>query len=92
MRLVERRVLMECIVGHQIQAIRAILLRVDVSVTGHGNSTDGDTIMLTCGNLAAKNAATPVFTHEVINKLTGDQCSDTWVANGDRWAVVDDPW
>ena len=61
-----------------------------VSVTGHGNSTDGDTIMLTCGNLAAKNAATPVFTHEVINKLTGDQCSDTWVANGDRWAVVDD--
>ena len=61
-----------------------------VTVTGHGNSTSGGTQMLECGNLAEKNAATPVFTHEVINKLNGDTCSATWVANGDRWAVVDD--
>ena len=61
-----------------------------VTVTGHGNSTPGGTQMLKCGNLAAKNAATPVFTHEVINKLNGDTCAATWVANGDRWAVVDD--
>jgi len=61
-----------------------------VTVTGHDNSTPGGTQMLTCGNLDAKNAATPVFTHEVINKLNGDTCAATWVANGDRWAVVDD--
>jgi len=60
-----------------------------VTVTGHGNSTDGDTQMLECGNLAAKNAATPVFTNEVINRLTQETCSATWGANGDRWAVVD---
>ena len=61
-----------------------------ITVTGHGNSTAGGTQMLTCGNLAAKNAATPAFTNEVINKLNGDTCSATWVANGDRWAVVDE--
>ena len=59
------------------------------TVTGHGNSTAGGTQMLTCGNLAAKNAATPVFTNEVINRLTQETCSATWGANGDRWAVVD---
>ena len=35
-------------------------------------------------------AGTAVFTHEVINKLNGDECSTTWVTNGDRWTVVDD--
>ena len=57
-----------------------------VSVTGHGNSTDGDTQMLECGAAAG----TAVFSHEVINKLNGDTCAATWVANGDRWPVVDD--
>ena len=42
--------------------------------------------MLECGAAAG----TAVFTHEVINKLNGDECSATWVANGDRWPVVDD--
>jgi len=61
-----------------------------VTITGHGNSTEGATQMLTCGNLAAKNAATPVFTHEVINRLTADTCTgSSWGASGDRWAVVD---
>jgi len=57
-----------------------------VTVTGHGNSTSGGTQMLECGSAAG----TAVFTHEVINKLNGDTCSATWVANGDRWPVVDD--
>ena len=62
-----------------------------VTVTGHGNSTPGGTQMLKCGNLATKNAATPVFTHEVINRLTADTCTGgSWGASGDRWAVVDD--
>ena len=55
-----------------------------VTVTGHGNSTSGGTQMLECGSAAG----TAVFTHEVINKLNGDTCSATWVANGDRWPVV----
>ena len=55
------------------------------TVTGHGNSTTGGTQMLECGAAAG----TAVFTHEVINKLNGDTCSATWVANGDRWPVVD---
>jgi len=55
-----------------------------VTVTGHGNSTTGGTQMLECGSAAG----TAVFTHEVINKLNGDTCSATWVANGDRWPVV----
>ena len=54
------------------------------TVTGHGNSTSGGTQMLECGSAAG----TAVFTHEVINKLNGDTCSATWVANGDRWPVV----
>ena len=57
-----------------------------VSVTGWGNSTVGGTQMLECG----ASAGTAVFTHEVINKLNGDTCSATWVANGDRWPVVDE--
>jgi len=57
-----------------------------VTTTGHGNSTSGGTQMLECGAAAG----TAVFTHEVINKLNGDTCSATWVANGDRWPVVDD--
>ena len=57
-----------------------------VTVTGHGNSTSGGTQMLECG----AEAGTAVFTHEVINKLNGDTCAATWVANGDRWQVVDD--
>jgi len=62
-----------------------------VTVTGHGNSTAGGTQMLTCGNLAAKNAATPVFTNEVINRLTAETCTGgSWGASGDRWAVVDE--
>ena len=62
-----------------------------ITVTGHDDSTPGGTQMLTCGNLAAKNAATPVFTHEVINRLTADTCTGgSWGASGDRWAVVDE--
>ena len=57
-----------------------------VTVTGHGNSTSGGTQMLECGSAAG----TAVFTHEVINKLNGDTCSATWVANGDRWPVVNE--
>ena len=57
-----------------------------VTVTGHGNSTSGGTQMLECG----AEAGTAVFTHEVINKLNGNTCAATWVANGDRWQVVDD--
>ena len=56
------------------------------TVTGHGNSTTGGTQMLECGSAAG----TAVFTHEVINKLNGDTCSATWVANGDRWPVVNE--
>ena len=56
------------------------------TVTGHGNSTSGGTQMLECGSAAG----TAVFTHEVINKLNGDTCSATWVANGDRWPVVNE--
>jgi len=57
-----------------------------VTVTGHGNSTSGGTQMLECGSAAG----TAVFTHEVINKLNGETCSATWVANGDRWPVVNE--
>ena len=56
------------------------------TVTGHGNSTSGGTQMLECGAAAG----TAVFTHEVINKLNGETCSATWVANGDRWPVVNE--
>ena len=45
----------------------------------HGATTDGAQL-ISCGAAAA---SAPVFSYEVINKLTGDECSDTWVANGD---------
>ena len=48
--------------------------------TPHGwTSTDG-TQLISCG---AASASAPVFSYEVINKLTGEECSDSWVANGD---------
>jgi hypothetical protein len=49
--------------------------------TWDGGSTTADgTQLITCG--AAADSA-PVFSYEIINKLTGDECSDSWVANGD---------
>ena len=48
--------------------------------TPHGwTSTDG-TQLISCG---AASASAPVFSYEVINKLTGEECSDSWAANGD---------
>jgi len=48
-------------------------------------SPHGDTIadgiqLISCG--AAADSA-PIFSYEIINKLTGEVCSDSWVANGD---------
>jgi hypothetical protein len=46
----------------------------------HGDTAaDGDQL-ITCGALAD---SAPVFSYEVINKLTEDLCSENWVANGD---------
>jgi hypothetical protein len=53
------------------------------TVTGYGTSESEGTQMLDCGT----SPGTAVFTYEVINKLNGDSCSATWVANGDRWPV-----
>ena len=46
----------------------------------HGATSADGAQLITCGAAAA---SAPVFSYEVINKLTGDECSDTWVANGD---------
>ena len=46
----------------------------------HGATSADGAQLISCGAAAA---STPVFSYEVINKLTGDECSDSWVANGD---------
>ena len=46
----------------------------------HGATTADGAQLIQCGTAAA---STPVFSYQVINKLTGEECSDSWVANGD---------
>lgn len=46
----------------------------------HGATIADGAQLITCGAAAA---SAPVFSYEVINKLTGEECSDSWVANGD---------
>ena len=46
----------------------------------HGATTADGTQLISCG---AASASAPVFSYEVINKLTGEECTDSWVANGD---------
>ena len=46
----------------------------------HGATTADGAQLIQCGTAAA---SAPVFSYEVINKLTGEECSDSWVANGD---------
>jgi len=46
----------------------------------HGATTADGAQLISCG---AASASAPVFSYEVINKLTGEECSDSWVANGD---------
>ena len=46
----------------------------------HGATTADGTQLISCG---AASASAPVFSYEVINKLTGEECGDSWVANGD---------
>ena len=46
----------------------------------HGTTVNDEAQLIKCG---ASSASAPVFSYEVINKLTGDECSDSWAANGD---------
>jgi hypothetical protein len=46
----------------------------------HGATVADGTQLISCG--AAADSA-PIFSYEVINKLTGDECADSWAANGD---------
>ena len=46
----------------------------------HGATTADGAQLISCG---AASASAPVFSYEVINKLTGEECTDSWVANGD---------
>ena len=46
----------------------------------HGATTADGAQLISCGALAD---SAPAFSYEVINKLTEEACSDTWVANGD---------
>jgi hypothetical protein len=46
----------------------------------HGATTADGAQLISCG---AASASAPVFSYEVINKLTGEECGDSWVANGD---------
>ena len=46
----------------------------------HGATTADGAQLIKCGAAAA---SAPVFSYEVINKLTGEECSDSWAANGD---------
>jgi len=46
----------------------------------HGDTSASTAQLIKCGTAAA---AAPVFSYEVINKLTGDACSDAWADNGD---------
>jgi len=50
----------------------------------HGETIDGELQLITCGTAAA---SAPVYSYEVINKLTGEECSDTWVAGGDYFSM-----
>ena len=55
--------------------------------TPHGDTIADGIQLISCG--AAADSA-PIFSYEVINKLTGERCSSTWLANGDRYQVVDE--
>ena len=55
--------------------------------TPHGDTIEDGIQLISCG--AAADSA-PIFSYEVINKLTGERCSSTWLANGDRYQVVDE--
>jgi len=46
----------------------------------HGATSADGAQLIKCG---AASASAPVFSYEVINKLTGEECSDSWAANGD---------
>jgi len=46
----------------------------------HGTTSADSAQLIKCGAAAA---SAPVFSYEVINKLTGEECSDSWAANGD---------
>ena len=46
----------------------------------HGATTADGAQLISCG---AASASAPVFSYEVINKLTGEEFSDSWAANGD---------
>ena len=46
----------------------------------HGATTADGAQLISCG---AASASAPIFSYEVINKLTGDECNDSWAANGD---------
>ena len=46
----------------------------------HGATTADGAQLISCG---AASASAPVFSYEVINKLTGEECGDSWAANGD---------
>ena len=47
----------------------------------HGVETVGETVQLIDCGVAL---GTPVFSYEIIGKLTGDECTDPWGALGDR--------
>ena len=46
----------------------------------HGATTADGVQLIKCGDASA---SAPVFSYEVINKLTEEECADSWVANGD---------
>jgi len=46
----------------------------------HGTTSADSAQLIKCGAAAA---SAPVFSYEVINKLTGEECNDSWAANGD---------
>ena len=46
----------------------------------HGATTADGAQLIKCGDASA---SAPVFSYEVINKLTEEECDDSWVANGD---------
>ena len=46
----------------------------------HGATTADGAQLIKCGDASA---SAPVFSYEVINKLTEEECADSWVANGD---------
>jgi len=46
----------------------------------HGATAADGAQLISCGAVAD---SAPIFSYEVINKLTGEECSDNWAANGD---------